>query len=641
MESNKESELIDRPRWDITDNDKAIIKFIRREAGRVYRDQLNNVFGKSQTTGDSVSSCIDHAKKMGWILEDDTKGIVTIPSSRDTIDSVVNNVMICPSTAKEIQFDKDFLWRVVKIEQYGWGKIELNRETMGIVVEVFPWITITGFNIDDIYLYFYNECKNEKEKRLLHFEGIVARSVRFKGNTVLSVRLREDQRTWFEGRIDFRWSVFEGELFVDDLVFKASNNSFLVGTKDNGQICFRGCVFNGGFSFRNLVLQNTSVDTIVSFEDAIVKERFAILHSDLGHANINCFQMVAGDFVFCPESREKLYINDIEYNNMVVEKPTVNPVTVCLKDLAMYDDAIIDLSSAEFFDGSQIKVEDIPLLPNIFLNFQKKVVGQDEKGNCPEISLSIENCSLYGIMRIGNVSKLSLKEFTNLGTIESAPEIEWGQMRCDCKFPGSSDKLVGAVQNQYLHNKAELKSKKSNEKQREKRRIVYETAQSFNILKKNYEVCGKNDSEDDALVHYMWHHHRINGQVCTKRIWFKEAGCWALYRVLYWTGKFGTSPLLIAISFMVSIIIFAVVFDIGFVIGNGGFDGLISSITSLWNLKDDAFTYSISCILPISAKFELGVELKKWATVCGNIEHILGSILIWYFSIALVRKTMR
>lgn len=646
------------PEWEMQRTDIDILRHIRKEPGRVYKDQLTQLFcpdwgstsmgedADSMDKQNPVDRCLEWARLLKWIVVDETNGIATIPSKRKEIDRLIGNRRPWEEQNRDEVHDWKMNWKAnaaTKGHAYSFGKFALNIDTMGISIVLDSGIIVNNFSLETIYMHFYDRIGKHTElaKRIneLHFEKVQAIGVWFRGDTTLCVN-KEGVHPWYTGQFEFNRSTFEKEIILHDMVYVEKTATKGKYQTDN-KISFRDCEFLKGVRIRNLLIVNSSTEMEISFEDAFIKERFEICYSDIGHTRINCFQMVVGDYIFCPMPDREIHVkigeseetySAIEGNSEVEQ---TEKAEILLKNLFMYEDAIIDFSHVEMIDKGKIVIENIPVMPRMFLNFQKQVAGNGNKGNCPRLSLTVQNCALYGVLKICNIYQLSLKDFTNFGTIENVPEIEWGQMKRNKMLPWSSDKLVKSVQNQRRHEMAMLKNKKANEKRGEKRKIVYEASQSFIILKKNYEACGKNDSEDEALVQYMWHHHRTNPQACTKTSWIKESICWMLYRALYWTGMFGTSPLWTAISFLVVIFAFTIGFDIYFMIENGG------AITLLWNLKKDAFNYSIACILPISYKTELGVELPKWAVFWGNIEHILGSILIWYFSIALVRKTMR
>lgn len=648
--------------WKLSKIDVTALRFIREESGHVYRDQVIRCVQKvfqgisEEDIVDSVKTCLDNAEAQKWIVVDDTDGIVTIPSKRKEIDWLIGYLKPWENSSAKEYSSLKLSWGNAP-EGTGWGSFQLNTETMGISIKVKPGIRLKNFNLDEIYQVVYEKVeKNRKlSKRLgeLHFEGIVAREVSYEGRTTFTVRGKNEHRTWFSGQFDFSRSRFEQEVVLQDVVYIANCASKEIGNAENEKINFRDCEFEKGVCIRNLSIVNSTTDTQITFEDSIVKGNMEVLYSEFGHAKLNCLQMIVGQHIYCPEPENKIKVTNPsgeEFVNTLGKEEPESELQIHLKNLFMYEDAVIDFSHVEISEHGKVQIENVPVLPRVFMNLQMHLSDSSVKGVCPKTVLTLHNCSLYGIMEIGNVSELETKEFINLGVIESAPERDWGMIVTEERFP-SNDHLVQAVKNNVASRKKESKGGA------ERRRIVCEGARSFVILKKNYELCGMNDAEDEALIQYMLHHHRF--YICThnkvskskqetedekKRRFYKikkgltRAACKVcslfhsalemiralLFRILHLTGGFGTSPLKTVLAMIGVAVFFGVVFFLRITF----YGSSVEMAKPAWERVNIAVSNSLTSILPLP-------NTESYT------ERVIGTLLIGYFSIAIVRKTMR
>ena len=186
--------------------------------------------------------------------------------------------------------------------------------------------------------------------------------------------------------------------------------------------------------------------------------------------------------------------------------------------------------------------------------------------------------------------------------------------------------MVKAVNN-YICSAVKEKEKK-NAKQKavkkeireQKKEIYAEGTEGMRILKKNFEALGDNDAEDEALIGYMEYKSRVAG-------WKK-----VIYKLLEWTGEYGTSPKKI-LRWVIGIWLFAsILFSIAL-----WPDEHIKSI--LMSLK-----YNSCNILPLLGAPSIvtysGSRALLFFLTCVG-ECVLETVLFGYFAIAIVRKTMR
>jgi len=343
----------------------------------------------------------------------------------------------------------------------------------------------------------------------------------------------------------------------------------------------------GNMKIQNLRIQGNSSNAQVSFEDAIIKKNLGIFNVDLGHAKLNCLQLVMGTPVYCADSCPA------STNN------------IKLKSISLAEDAQIDLSEVEIYEG-QVLLENIPSLCNTILRFKKKCKTPSESGTCPKIEVLIRNCTLKGILELCNIDSLYFIDFNNAGSIISTSKDKWGKVS---DKENSNDRLVNA-----LVKHLDTTDKNPSD--------INGCAKNLAMLKKNYASLGMNDSEDAALIAYMNYNHHPDH-------WYSFI-LKGVYRLLDITGKYGTSPVRILLCLLGTWILSAVL------------------LFFPYRQVSTALAISVSNLLPFSSAYYslLGTPHVSenchcfTLSVCA-VESVLGSLLLAYFAIAIVRKTMR
>lgn len=133
----------------------------------------------------------------------------------------------------------------------------------------------------------------------------------------------------------------------------------------------------------------------------------------------------------------------------------------------------------------------------------------------------------------------------------------------------------------------------------------------------------------------------------------KKASDTFLYKILYTAGKYGISPGRVIYAMFFVIAVFALIFVLFFVcIDKNSFS--VGNTLSQWNesaneyvtIKFDGILntlgvgilYSLENVIPFVSQFE-AIDLA--VCIFTAIENFIGSFLIGYFSVAVVRKTLR
>lgn len=169
------------------------------------------------------------------------------------------------------------------------------------------------------------------------------------------------------------------------------------------------------------------------------------------------------------------------------------------------------------------------------------------------------------------------------------------------------------------------------------------------MLKENFAAAGQYDREDVAFILYMEYKPYIDAVNMGKK-----PSCLLrrkmLYQTLYALGKYGVSPGRVLISMLLTVLVFAlgVYYPLALVLGTQAFS-LSNSLGGIWmgeaataaswlEMLIASLLFSLEGVVPFVSQFEpihLGVCFAAAA------ENFIGSFLIGYFSVAVVRKTLR
>jgi len=142
------------------------------------------------------------------------------------------------------------------------------------------------------------------------------------------------------------------------------------------------------------------------------------------------------------------------------------------------------------------------------------------------------------------------------------------------------------------------------------------------MLKENYHNLGEYDSEDEVFVEYMR---------CRRKSMNRMNGFFN--KVVDVIGCYATKPLRVALTMLLVWLAFGVVFSLFAVLG-----GLISDgCTNVYWLN--GFYFSAVTFLTIG--YGDIAPLNFFAKLFASIEGIMGLFLMSYFTVAIVRKTLR
>lgn len=496
----------------------------------------------------------------------------------------------------------------------------------------------------------------------LSFRGTV-----FRGLTDISFPDDMDIEFICTCEADFQNSTFENDLIVQNIPFfclvkeEGCYNSFLFN--------FRNSRFFSDFTMRGVSFSGDSSIAELTFEDARFSGNAEIYDIDFGNAKLNCFQCVMGNY----------FKTENETNS---EPHSEKKHSFILHNVNFSSDGSIDFSNSEF-RNARVYFRNISFLPDTRMCFES-VTAAGNNGSrytfSPDIQLTVHECNINGSFFISNVSELSFYRTKNFGKIEE--ESGWAEIY----FKGRPVKIKGmhvhsritqAVYNNHYFSHLENQCKGMAEAAK---------CLDYVMLKENYLSSGMYDEEDNAFILYMRNkayldsYNRNRSRKCSdhKKKISADPFMHAVYNFLYIIGDFGISPVKVVFSLILSIFLFAGVFFSmirfntydQFSIGDAFEQEIIASESETGQNTDDStdsdtgqncdnqetkhitviknsdmsvqvissLIYSAGNIVPFSSDF---APLSVQATIAVMLENFYGAFLIGYFSVAVVRKSLR
>lgn len=478
-----------------------------------------------------------------------------------------------------------------------------------------------------------------------------AAGVRFTGDTEFSM---DDLKT---NAVCTRGACFNGATFCGQFVMRGITFSFdadmdhIQDGYEENKVDFRNTRFFGNAAFKDVRFLGDMLDMEISLEDARVQEKIEFFNADFGHASLNCFQMVVGSFIdrvttdgfHCSTSQEKR--RAIRLSNVTAD-----------------EDVTFDFSDVEM-DQGEVVFSGIPMLPLTKLCLSpirhRDPVDGSQKIRCPENYLLLWNCEIHKTLYVGNFSELSLRGTHNYGRIVGSDN--WGKVhRNKGDYRTRSRGLVGTpIDNGLLlamYNDRQIGRYTGSGKDPEKTcrsQLALSKAQGFTILKENFQAMGMYDEEDVAVILYMEFKPYVDSiqrsylkrdrQAPTRSLMTN-----ILYRILYETGQYGISPLRAVVATTVLLGICAALYIMAAITQGTDAFTLGSAMNGFWRegysnpTALDALIascmFSLECIVPFVSQYE---PISMFVCVVTAIENAIGSFLVGYFSVAIVRKTLR
>lgn len=494
---------------------------------------------------------------------------------------------------------------------------------------------VKNFNINSII----KTLKKELDKEIQSIGFITAQGVVFEDKT--SFAFEGDPRDFpaLLGGMFFDRSVFLEDFEMRNFTFDFKHSKEYIPFGKINKVDFRNTRFFKNASFRDVRFGGDTYDSEISFEDSRIQEKIEFINVDFEKTRLNFFQTIFGNYID--------FIQDKSVNDCNNEISLVNTT--------FSEGSNIDFSDAEIYSG-KVWFHNIPSLPTAKLCFSPIVSG-DNSRECPNITLEIENCEIKQTLYIGNVSELSLKNTRNYGRIVSAHN--WGLF--NDKYKKKTRGLLGTriggtkINNNLLLAVYNYGISKENNNIGLKRN----KANDFMVLKENFASVGAYDDEDVAFILYMefkpyaiWYNRNPQKKDNGKEK--KEITHLILYRALYDIGKYGISPGRVIVALLFLIIFFAIIYLFfamnygtdAFSIGrtnNNSFNyanELLANMSQGFTISKllASFLYSLEGVIPFVSQFE---PIHVGVCILTALENAIGSFLVGYFSVAVIRKTLR
>ncbi len=641
------------------------MEYVRTVSGTVYGDQLFKLARKHYAArcGEEIPASRENivcflnentpTGRPECFLKVDpvTDGIYTIPSQRIKLDELLftaNGAYIYnpylyldraerPDTLEAITFDAllglPFFDEVFRLSEDG----ELSVDLTALRAHRIP--AFRDFDLARICEHFRPRSESFRIGR------IKASQMVFLGETRLVFEPDDGALHPLCRGMCFSEAAFCGPFSAENLVFSFSAGQY--GPRDDydeSKIDFRNVRFFDSVSFRDVRISGDAADHEITFEDARIEDEIEFINVDFGHANVYFFQTVVGEYVSC-----------VEKAPAVPEKPH----RVRFLNISIADDSVIDFSDAEI-SGAELLFVNIPCLPQTKLCLAPIRTYRDgvlSEGQCPRNYLLIRNCEIQKTLFIGNFAEISFLDSFNYSKIVDMPD--WGAFPEDGAYRSMSRGLFGT----YISNpilRAIYNNRQLGAGDNAANELAYAKAKDFIMLKENFCAAGKYDEEDEAFILYMEFKPYINSELRrdrrkSRRKPYKEFWSNLLYKCLYATGKFGISPSRVVWSLVVSVLAFTLIYWVAACVQGIEAFSIGGTMGSVWDYANDAavanawssslllkllvsLLYSLEGVIPFVSQFE---PISLFVCIVTALENALGSFLVGYFSVAVVRKTLR
>lgn len=410
---------------------------------------------------------------------------------------------------------------------------------------------------------------------------------------------------------DAEYACFDGETKFDDTVIGDGKISFKNAVFGNGDVSFFQTKFgNCHISFSNVDFQRGTVsfekaifgDGDLTFEDTIFGHGNAIFTGadfgkgdvhfggtifEIGQVNFNDTNFEVGHVYF---NNTNFGEGDTIFNNAKFGTGKV------IFEHTNFQTGIISFINTDFSLGETVFKEtefgrgalDFTSSVAEHILFENCQFNNHDKLRFKSVNnLNIIGCTINKTLKITGAKIMSLKDTINLGYIY-----------CDWE----KDQVAKAI--------------------RDNGDSIKEKGRQYSLLKRNYNKIGSYEFEDNAFVEYM----KCRREQLGAR-WLK-----ALDWLIYTIGAYGTRPGKVAITMLIVWFVFGVLFTI--LCGVGGI--LSNGISSSWI---DGFYFSGVTFLTIG--YGDMVPIHDVAKVLSPIEGMIGLFLMSYFTVSVVRKTLR
>ena len=650
------------------------LEYVRTVPGKVYEDHLYKLSNDNYKKYNNADIPVQEKQIVAYLndntptgnnkyfLKEDvvTGGIYTIPSHRMELDMILKEANpeykynkylyikkfdacenISCITFSDLKKNPEIFNKVFCLDQ---DNMELTINLTALYLHNI--YAFNSFNLNEIAKDFLDDPKlTPEQKGNFHFGELKASGMIFLGETQFCSELDIKNSPPLTKGANFSEATFCGAFYAKNLTFNFDTlRDNIWDNYDSNKVDFRNVRFFDKVSFRDIRFLGDTLDMEITFEDSRIQNEIEFINFDFGRAKANFFQMIVGDYVDYIEKRTEI--------------PST-PHKIRFINTNIDEDSVIDFSDSEM-DYTELIFENIPILPQTKICPAPVRIYRENnvcEPLCPKNYLLIRNCEIQKTLCIGNVSELSFLDSNNYSKIVEAQN--WGVFPKDKCYrtrtrglggTNISDPILFAVYNnqhtEYFENSAS--------------KLNYSKANDFIMLKENFCSAGKYDDEDEAFILYMEFKPFINSarkRKRNKKQKYSDKDPWTniLYKLLYATGKYGISPGRVVIALAVMIFIFSLIyFMFSCTLGTYSFS-IGGTMGSIWDYANSecfnqvfsypwyeklfiSFLYSLEGVIPFVSQFE---PVNTWVCIVTAVENAVGSFLVGYFSVAVVRKTLR
>lgn len=588
-------------------------------------------------------------------VDQTTGGIYTVPSQRQGLDALIAEKYAGKYFYNSYLYDAQYSCenrRIIDISELLKTKeandvfvVDTHDKTYNIYLDIASkknnCVFFKGLNLNAIHSYFALKTarmgENSNEYR---YGKIVASEIVFVDDVCLSIDDEALSSAHISRGLNFNGSTFAGDFLIKGITFDFYNQWLCESEYDSNKLDFRNTRFFGNVSFRDLRFIGDANDMEISFEDARIQNRMEFNNIEFGHVKLNMFQMIFGDYV--------------DHITRKQREAQTKRNTITLRNVSFSGDAEIDFSDVEINNGDII-FQNIPSLPMTKLCFSPIRLFENGERLEDDISPSnyvlIRNCNIENPLYIGNVTELSFRDSHNYNKIVTAKN--WGALPDKDGYKKHSRGLFGSkigstkIENKMLlavYNNSHLSKHDFSEG-----KINYYKAKDFIMLKENFAQEGMYDEEDDAFILYMEKRPYINSVIKNPKKVFeprKDRKTDFLYKILYQSGKYGISPSRVVSILAIMVLLFTLVYFLFRTFQGADSFTLSNTLSTATHIVEagwfknlvDSFLYSLEAIVPFVSQFE---PISIGVTLVTALENAIGSFLVGYFSVAVIRKTLR
>lgn len=394
----------------------------------------------------------------------------------------------------------------------------------------------------------------------------------------------------------------DGEVLFNNTKFKNGDVDFSNSVFGKGKISF----FKASFSKNKLTFENTNFgDGNVSFSSAKFNcqlVNYSNTKFKNGRINFIGANYCNSDIDFSKSKFENCEIdffnNEINGNSVDFSLSKFNVTSVHFMNIRFLNtNVILNSVIARESDFSFIDC-----LLSQYLDFRFSEIETLKIINC-----SVEKELLLDSTNHSNVTihNLSLKSTKNRGQIY----IDWK----------TAQKSIKNFEIEPIDNTKKAKLKAKN-------KLNDSKAKEMRMIKENYHNIGEYDNEDNAFVEYMRYKRKSSSNPFVK----------IPHLIIDVIGKYATSPLRVFFSMIIVVILFGFLFS-GFVSYTeiNVADNLITEL----NIFTQGVYFSLITFLTIG--YGDVSPLNSLTAFAAGIEGFLGLFLMSYFTVAVVRKTLR